>query len=314
MTGAGTTAAPLALNVAYGRTSQARSRPRRTPPTRPTARRKTCSRVSHSDSWRPDSPSARRRASSPSRSLVETVAPTVNPIVANTTAASAPSPSAPDDPEPDRVPGEGGAQLGPPDDLVDRVRPRPEGRRDRLGPGVVGRQPPLGRTGREAGGRERDEVERRAVDDEERAVRVEWREARHAADDPDRERLGRRAARRSCRRRPPRSARGGGRRRSPERSRRRSDRRRAGTSRRAGRTTRRALPNPRRPGRPRSDPGSPSAGDRPSCARSPRGSTSSRRPPGRARPASSRRRVSDCARLDPGQLDAAGQGPNRAAA
>ena len=91
----GSARAPVWVSVANGRTSQARSSPSSEPATSPTTSRKMLSIDSHSASWPVDSPSARSRANSPIRSLVETVELTRKPMPANSIAASDPSPRMP---------------------------------------------------------------------------------------------------------------------------------------------------------------------------------------------------------------------------
>ena len=74
------------------------------------------SSVSQRNSWRGARPSALSRANSPSRSCVDTVVVTRNPMAANTRAAMDPSPRIPMTAEPQRIAGEVGLEARTLDD------------------------------------------------------------------------------------------------------------------------------------------------------------------------------------------------------
>ena len=135
---------PVWVRVANGRTSQARSRPRSDPATSPTTSRKTLSIDSHSASWPVDRPSARSRANSPIRSLVEIVELTRKPIAGEQHRRERAEAEDPDQPERHGIRRQLAGQLLPPDDAGGPGRRLAErGERPRArSPGCDG-QPPL---------------------------------------------------------------------------------------------------------------------------------------------------------------------------
>ena len=178
MTGVGTTAAPVTSRVEYGRTSQASSASEERAADEP-------------DGQQEDLLEGQPRSELPTRQpecaeqgeLAESLArrdrrPDDEADGGEHDRGEGAEGKGADDPEPDRVRGEGVRELGPEDDLRRRIRPAGQGRGDRLGLAVVRREQPLGRRRGIAVRGEAHEVERGPVGDEERLVRVERREGR----------------------------------------------------------------------------------------------------------------------------------------